>query len=318
MFSLITEIPLSSFEPIPSGNSEGIKSQQKKEFKKRVEVISSYFKGLGEKAGMTQSQLINLNIIPNSAFDVDSACAKHYFIGPNQIETPLMYFFDFEKDFNINSLDDLNKKLGDLGWVQEFLNKIADTLDYPHLTASEELRDVLRKEVDWMKNNPEKASDGCRFVMLHELGHIHDPNLTNGKRIVGIFAFSLFGMTSMAILFTSSIFIVAAATTALGIILTPGAVATTTILLSFISSLAITTVVLKILLAQFGKSKEMYADKFAASAFKGDKGEKIRQGGIYYFNYTKVMHNKLGLYSKLTDPHPTHQERIRMLENYVV
>lgn len=198
-------------------------------------------------------------------------------------------------------------------WLQKFLNKISDALGVPQISANEKILDSLREEMCWIKNNPEKAADGCRFVILHEFGHINDPNLSRGKQIGTAIAIVLAGLTSTVLVFTISVFLVEASTMALGIILTSGAAAASLVVI-VVTGVTISIIAMKILQIKVGRRREIFADNFAAGVLKGDEGKKIRQGGIYFFQKDR---SEIGLYQKLTDLHPTPRERIRMLENYI-
>jgi hypothetical protein len=295
MLGLVTGMPTYSYQAFPSAEVVP-KAQMKTEFGQRKIHLLNYIKNIALKSRIPAPQLKSLEVINNTRLNFFAAKAFS-----ETIELPLIYFFDFEKDFEITHLNDLVTK--DEQWLQAFFDKVNDAIGEKRVPMNARKRELFLKECAWIKANPEKAAYALRFIILHELGHFVDPNKFKNDTLGGglclLLLISLIAAGAAIILgVAATASVVIAPIIAIGIAILPG--------------LILTKIVFERIMKPFSLKGEIYADRFAAAAMEGEEGEKIREGGIYFFEFMKSLQLKHSRF----DPHPSDDERIHMIQNY--
>lgn len=293
-------------------------AQQKTKMEMRKEALTKYIKDLASSAKMKPETIAKIKIVPAAflGFVEGSTFLKRD--GTQIIETSIFLFLDLEKDFGIRTPRDLQEKLiEDSNWPEFFLNRSRELFGITPCPATDQDKEVIRCLLQKILENPEKALQSFRFVLLHELGHIH-------------FAHNAISMFSVALSLVGGTVLIYVALTTLSL-----SVITAYPLLLFplfLVAEGVAFIALKILFEKkIGRRHEIEADRFALSALRGVDAEKIREGAIHsfktereletsleHYNHPSIFSQVVGAFYRMTDPHLSNKERIQMFEKFTI
>jgi hypothetical protein len=240
------------------------------ELDRRKEMMKGLIEQLRVAANLKDVEDYKLTYF-NNVFDMTPAASS----ATHMIFLPALLFLspnDFSAEFQgITNLEELNQRLNtDPQFLQNLSNRITQLLYRSNLTVNYEHRESLRLMVRYWTKNPELAMQGFRFVLLHELGHLHHKHSSDvpHQRLwmaVGGSAAAL--LTSLAS-FTFEMSNISS------LLMAPMALA---------AALVAAKIIQKGRQISHSRAQEREADFVAISAISGEEGKKIREGGIYLF-----------------------------------
>lgn len=200
------------------------------------------------------------------------------------VNLPPLLLFNLNKDFgpgsefNIKDLQDLDNKLKDPEWLQRFSNKLCDMMNIAHVVVGIEERESLRLLVRYLEGNEADLVNGCRFAILHELGHLehkHEEDFSHHTKhdrrwvVAG-------GLTAATLTFIVA-FVLSA--TVLGFLIA--------VPVAFVVGCLAVKIFQELRNIEHSKEHERQADLYGATALEGQAGEDVRKGAIYFFETIK-------------------------------
>lgn len=318
MFNLL---PDSSYN-FPASNFD---DDNKKEINERMRFVLNYIKELAISAGLSEEKIEDLKVGFNfDLFEMIGATSGKTIWIPSFL---IINFKDLGEDFTVSSLDEFDKKINeDPNWLQNLADRLATILGRTKVNVNLASRESVRLMVRFLfehQDQPEKLIEAIRFVLLHELGHLHyehaiNPTASYPKNQKSWMVLN--GLAGVAITFAICFFLSA---TLYGMLI---AIPT-----CFIVAALTTKIVRNVI---DSRANERQADSFAMYALKGSEGRKIREGGVYLFDTIrkhqmslrknsnlplkervlfKLAFNKTGDNRFLFFTHPSESDRIKAL-----
>jgi hypothetical protein len=265
----------------------------KLELQNRIGVVTEFVKKLALDAGIPREKIDSLQVAPAKSFSVLDAAM----VDGATVELPAYFFIDFGKDFGIKDEDELDN-------AYQRINHIFDW-EGPEYCSIHIFRHLVLAHK--MSQDKDRALNSARFVTLHELGHClqYDEGVYHVPLKYKIGGFSL--ILGVGLLVTAALVkfvVIPIFATAMPLILTVPLV----ILIGTVAFFALKTFAEHIRSRFVFHQREIDADRFAATALKGEEGKNVRLGGMFFFLLCRALSN-----SDSSSTHPLPDDRIKLL-----